>query len=138
MIPSDNNAKPLVLFVEDETAVREHLVRALSNEFSMEGAESGEDALTAILKRRPDLIVTDIVMPGMDGMELVQTLRDRPSTASIPILMISGRTAEQLRDGFEMGADSYLGKPYSEAELRTRIRSMIRNTQLRSETVRRE
>jgi CheY-like chemotaxis protein len=103
MILSTENAKPLVLFVEDEKAVREHLVRALSNEFSMEGAESGEDALKAILKRRPDLIVTDIVMPGMDGMELVQTLRDRPSTASIPILTISGRTAEQLRDGFEMG-----------------------------------
>lgn len=131
-------AKPLVLFVEDEKAIREHLVEVLSDEFEMEPAGSGEAALKSVLKRRPDLIVTDIVMPGMDGMELVRTLRDRPGTASIPILMISGRTAEQLRGGFEMGADAYLGKPYTEDELRVRIRGMIRNANLRSETVRRE
>jgi len=130
--------KSLVLFVEDEQVLRDHLVRALSDEFSMVPADSGETALKAILNRRPDLIVTDIVMPGMDGMELVEILRNRPSTASIPILMISGKPAEQLQSGFEKGADAYLGKPYTEAELRIRIRTMIRNTQLRSETVRRE
>lgn len=134
----DDALKPRVLFVEDENALREHLVRALADEFVMEGAANGEDALKSILQQRPDLIVTDIVMPGMSGMELVQTLRITPSTASIPILMISGKTAEDLREGFEMGADAYLGKPYTETELRVRIRGMIRNTRLRSDVVRRE
>ncbi|MDY6944685.1 MAG: PAS domain-containing protein [Pseudomonadota bacterium] len=130
--------KPRVLFVEDEQTLREHLVRALADEFAMTGAGSGEDALKSVLQQRPDLIVTDIVMPGMNGMELMQVLRGTPRTASIPILMISGKTAEDLRDGFELGADAYLGKPYTESELRVRIRSMIRNTRLRSDAVRRE
>ncbi|HEY5756749.1 MAG TPA: response regulator [Steroidobacter sp.] len=137
MSPSDD-ALPLVLLVEDERVVREHLVHALSDEFLMEGAASAEDALKAILRRRPDLVVTDIVLPGMDGMELVQTLRNTPSTASIPILMMSGKSAEELRSGFEFGADAYLGKPYTEGELRVRIRGMIRNAKLRSDLVRRE
>lgn len=138
MAINNDHAKPLILFVDDDKAVREHLVDVLSDEFLMEPAESGEAALKSVLKQRPDLVVTDIVMPGMDGVELVRTLRDRPSTASIPILMMSGKSAEQLQGGFEVGADSYLGKPYTEDELRVRIRSMIRNVRLRSETVRRE
>jgi PAS domain S-box-containing protein len=134
----DVGLHPHILFVEDETALREHLVRALADEFEMQGVGSAEAALQSILQRRPDLVVTDIVMPGMSGMELVQVLRSTPSTAAIPILMISGRAAEDLREGFEMGADAYLGKPYTEMELRIRIRGMIRNAKLRSAAVRRE
>ncbi|MBL8272077.1 PAS domain-containing protein [Steroidobacter sp.] len=131
-------AKPRVLFVEDEAVLREHLVDALTDEFSIEGAANGQDALKAILRHRPDIIVTDIVMPGMDGVELVRALHSSPRTASIPILMISGKAAEDLQDGFELGADAYLGKPYTEDELRVRIRGMLRNTKLRSDIVRRE
>ena len=92
---SEAKPKALVLFVEDERAVREHLVRVLGDEFEMQPAATGEEALKLVLKRRPDAVVTDIVMPGIDGVELVRLLRATPSTASIPILMISGRTADE-------------------------------------------
>jgi CheY-like chemotaxis protein len=89
--------KPFVLLVEDEKALREHLADALSDEFEVQAAGSGEDALAAVLKRHPELIVTDILLPGIDGVELTRLLRNTPSTASIPVLMMSGRTAEELR-----------------------------------------
>lgn len=130
--------KPFVLFVEDDAAVRKHLAAVLADEFDVTGAENGEDALRAVVERRPELVVTDIAMPVMDGVELARTLRQSPRTASIPILMISGRDIDELRDAFDVGADSYLGKPYTERELRRRIRRMLQDAQLRAESVRRE
>lgn len=76
-------------------------------------------------------------MPGMDGIELVKILRGTPSTSTIPILMISGQAAEEQRlRGFELGADSYLPKPYTLKELRVRIRALLQTVQLRVETTR--
>ncbi len=89
--------RPHVLFVEDEDTVREHLARALSDEFTVETAAGGAAALNAILRTRPDVLVTDLVMPGMDSVELLRTLRATPSTSTIPVLMISGRAPEALR-----------------------------------------
>jgi len=131
--------KPRILFVEDEQTLRDHLVSALSDEFTVDGAGDGEQALRSILKVRPELIVTDILMPGIDGIELVRTLRKTPSTATIPILLISGRAPEELRiEGFELGADAYLAKPYTVRELRARIRAMLQTSRVRAETIRRE
>jgi PAS domain S-box-containing protein len=127
------------LFVEDEQTVREHIAHALADEFTVETAGDGELALRAVLKRRPDLVVTDLVMPGINGIELVRTLRSTPSTSTIPILMISGRAPDELRIvGFELGADSYLPKPYTERELRARIRAMLQSERLRREAASRE
>lgn len=130
---------PYILFVEDEQTVREHVALALADEFAVETAGDGEVALRAVLKRRPDLIVTDLVMPGLSGVELVRTLRSTPSTSTIPILMISGRAPDELRImGFELGADSYLPKPYTERELRARIRAMLQGQRLRVDAANRE
>jgi PAS domain S-box-containing protein len=131
--------KPRVLFVEDEQIVREHLAAQLSDEYMVETAGNGELALKAVLRERPDLIITDLVMPTLGGVELVRMLRNTPSTSSIPILMISGRAPDELRlAGFEMGADAFLAKPYTERELRIRIRSLLRTTALRADVVRSE
>jgi PAS domain S-box-containing protein len=128
-----------ILFVEDEQTVRELIAHSLADEFVVETAGDGDAALRAILRRRPDLVVTDLVMPGISGIELVRTLRSTPSTSTIPILMISGRAPDELRImGFELGADSYLPKPYTERELRARIRAMLRSEQLRREAAGRE
>lgn len=78
-------------------------------------------------------------MPGVDGVELVQTLRNTPSTATIPILMTSGLAPDEVRlKGFEFGADSYLPKPYTVRELTIRVRFMLQSTQLRVESARKE
>ena len=135
----DEVSKPRILFVEDEAVLRDHLARELSSAYVVDTAGNGEQALRVVLKNRPDLVVTDLLMPGVDGVELVQTLRSTPSTATIPILMTSGMAPDELRlKGFEFGADAYLAKPYSVRELSLRIHSMLQGTRLRAEAARRE
>jgi PAS domain S-box-containing protein len=131
--------KPRILFVEDEPTLRAHLAEALSEEYCVDTAGSGREALTVVLRAKPDLVVTDIVMPEMDGVELLKTLRSVPSTQAIPVLLLSGRAPEEQRlEGFREGADGYLAKPYSERELRALIGSMIQSARHRAEAVRRE
>lgn len=81
----DEAAKPRISFVEDEAVLRDHLARELSKYYEVDTAEDGEQALRMVLRSRRDLVVTDLLMPGVDGVELVQTLRSIPSTATIPI-----------------------------------------------------
>ena len=132
-------AKPRILFVEDEPVLRAHLAEALSEEYCVDTAGTGREALTVLLRAKPDLVVTDIVMPEMDGVELLKTLRSLPSTQAIPVLLLSGRAPEEQRlEGFRVGADGYLAKPYSERELRALIGSMIQSARQRAEVVRRE
>jgi PAS domain S-box-containing protein len=132
-------AKPQILFVEDEQILREHLAEVLSDEFTVETASDGEQALLAIMRSRPALVVTDVVMPTLDGIELLKLLRSTPNTQMIPVLLISGRAPDEMRiEGFEEGADGYLAKPYTQRELRARIRSMIQSARLRDEASRRE
>jgi response regulator RpfG family c-di-GMP phosphodiesterase len=79
-------------------------------------------------------VVSDIVMPDMDGVELLKTLRQSPGTRAIPVLLISGRAADEYRiEGFEQGADGFLAKPYTERELRALIGSMLRSARSRAE-----
>jgi signal transduction histidine kinase len=133
-MPEVSAPKPRLLFVEDEATLREHLAERLSDEYLVDTAGNGNDALLAVMRAKPTLVVTDIVMPDMDGVELLKTLRQSPGTRGIPVLLISGRAPEAQRiEGFEEGADGFLAKPYTERELRALIRSMVRSAQLRSE-----
>lgn len=136
--PATANApKPRILLIEDEAVVREHLARALSDEYSIETAANGKDALTAVLKAPPALVVTDIVMPELDGIELLKALRSTRRTQAIPVLLISGRALDEQRiEGFVEGADGYLAKPYTERELRARIHSILVSVRRREETMR--
>src|SRR5258707_3239827 len=121
-MPIANAPKPRLLFVEDEATVREHLAERLSDEYLVDTAGNGNEALLAVMRAKPALVVTDIVMPDMDGVELLKTLRHAPGTRGIPVLLISGRAAEDHRiEGFEEGADGFLPKPYTETELRALI-----------------
>jgi PAS domain S-box-containing protein len=136
-----SGGKPRLLFVDDEATLREHLARTLSDEYEVDTAANGDEALRRVLQTRPDVIVSDIVMPELGGIELLRTLRNTPSTQTIPVLLISGRAPEALRlQGFDEGADGYLPKPYTERELRTRIRAMlgigrIRRAELRTQVL---
>src|SRR6202043_400145 len=92
--PEVNTPKPRLLFVEDEATLREHLAERLSDEYIVDTAGNGNDALLAVMRAKPTLVVTDIVMPDMDGVELLKTLRQSPGTRRIPVLLISGRAPE--------------------------------------------
>ena len=131
--------KPRILFVEDEATLRSYLAEALSDEYIVDTAGNGIEALKAVIRRKPDLIVTDIVMPEMDGVELLRTLRSEPGTQALPVLLISGRAGEAQRiEGFREGADGYLAKPYSVGELRAVVGAMLQAAELRAEAGRRE
>src|SRR6201996_3311667 len=134
VLPGAAAPKPRLLFVEDEVTLREHLAERLSDDYLVDTAGNGNEALLAVLRAKPALVVTDIVMPDMDGVELLKTLRQTSNTRSIPVLLISGRAAEDYRiEGFEQGADGFLAKPYTERELRALIGSMLRSAQSRAE-----
>ncbi|MFL6605564.1 MAG: ATP-binding protein [Steroidobacteraceae bacterium] len=133
-IPVTGPAKPHLLFVEDEATVREHLAQRLSDEYLVDTAGNGTEALLAVMRAKPSLVVTDIVMPDMDGVELLKTLRQTPGTQGIPVLLISGRAADEHRiEGFKQGADGFLAKPYTERELRALIGSMLRSAKMRTD-----
>jgi PAS domain S-box-containing protein len=138
-MPAPNAPKPRLLFVEDDATLREHLAQRLSDEYAVDTAGNGNEALLSVMRAKPALVVTDIVMPDMDGVELLKTLRHTPGTRGIPVLLISGRAADEYRiEGFEQGADGFLSKPYTERELRALVGSMLRAAQLRAEAAGRE
>jgi PAS domain S-box-containing protein len=131
--------KPRILLVEDEALLRGHLARVLSDDYIVDTAGNGKEALESVLCAPPALVVTDIVMPDLDGIELLKALRSRQHTQMIPVLLISGRAIHEQRiEGYKEGADGYLAKPYTEHELRACIGSMLQSARRREEAARRE
>ncbi|MBO9359795.1 MAG: response regulator transcription factor [Thermomicrobium sp.] len=118
-----------VLVVDDDTRLVEMLRRTLSYEgFTVSVAQSGDEALRLVAERRPDLIVLDWLLPGMDGLAVVQRLR--AAGDGTPILMLTARDAVEDRVlGLDSGADDYLVKPFAPAELLARIRALLRRVE---------
>src|SRR5262249_6706545 len=105
-----------------------------SDQYIVDTAGNGNEALLAVMRAKPALVVSDIVMPDMDGVELLKTLRQSPGTRAIPVLLISGRAADEYRiEGFHTGAEGFLAETYTERELRALIGSMLRSAQARAE-----
>jgi two-component system phosphate regulon response regulator PhoB len=120
--------QPLILVIEDEAALQELLAYNLQRAgFATEQAFDGDQALTLIAERIPDLIVLDWMLPHLSGLELCRQLRRRRDTGAIPIIMLTARAEEQDRlRGLETGADDYITKPFSIDELIARIRAVLR------------
>src|ERR687892_188396 len=113
-----------VLVVEDEPDIRALVVHHLTREgFRCRIAGSGADALSRVKATPPDLVVLDLMLPGMDGLEVCRRLRADPATAGVPIIMLTAKADEVDRVvGLEMGADDYVAKPFSPKELVARVR----------------
>jgi len=120
--------KPLVLVVEDEAALQQLLAYNLERAgFEVEQAFDGEEALTLIAERTPDLVLLDWMLPWTSGLELCRQLRRRQATANLPIIMLTARTEEPDRlQGLDTGADDYITKPFSIDELIARVRAVLR------------
>ncbi len=118
----------LVLIVDDDPDIQRLVSYNLTQAgFDVESAETGRKALEAVQKHPPDLIVLDLMLPDVDGMEVCRTLRQREASRRIPIVMLTARGEEIDRViGFELGADDYVMKPFSPRELVLRIKSIFR------------
>lgn len=119
---------PLVLVVEDEPALAQLLAYNLEAAgFSAPVASDGDEALDLIDERVPDLVLLDWMLPGISGIEICRRLRRRSETANLPIIMLTARGEEPDRlRGLETGADDYIVKPFSTAEVVARVRSVLR------------
>ncbi len=117
-----------ILVVEDEPDIRKLVHYNLAQErFKVIEAEDGEQALRIIQRDKPHLVVLDLMLPGLSGIEVCKMLRQRPDTAKLPILMLTAKAGEADRVvGLEIGADDYLSKPFSPRELVARVRAILR------------
>ncbi|HEY6542603.1 MAG TPA: ATP-binding protein, partial [Ktedonobacteraceae bacterium] len=111
-----------ILLVDDNADMLDYLWRLLSAYWQIETAVNGAEALRAVQQSAPDLIISDVMMPGLDGFQLLKTLRSDPQLCNIPIILLSARAGEEATiEGLEAGADDYLVKPFSARELLARV-----------------
>ena len=112
-----------VLVVEDNADMRDYIAGLLADEYTVVTATDGVDALDKMSDFRPDLVLTDVMMPRLDGFGLLARLQEDPATTGIPVIMLSARAGDEgTIEGLEAGADDYLAKPFSARELRARVR----------------
>lgn len=124
------NEDTRILLVEDEQDLLELLRYNLAREgYEVETTMSGEEALSLVRAKLPSLILLDLMLPGMDGLEVCRTLKSREHTASVPVIMLTARGEESdIVRGLELGADDYLPKPFSPRVLLARIRAVLRRS----------
>src|SRR5579871_1879300 len=120
-----------ILVVEDDPDIAELIVRYLEKaEFAVERAANGREALDAMAARLPDLVVLDLMLPQVAGLEVCRRIRSDTRTAAVPVIMLTARAEESDRIvGLELGADDYLAKPFSPGELVARVRALLRRVQ---------
>ncbi|HEY9622726.1 MAG TPA: ATP-binding protein [Crinalium sp.] len=128
-----------ILLVEDNADMRDYVKRLLSQHYEVTAVADGVAALASIREQVPDLVLTDVMMPNLDGFGLLKALRADPQTREVPIILLSARAGEEARvEGLEAGADDYLIKPFSARELLARVEATLKLSQLRQEATRRE
>lgn len=124
---SDSNGdRPLVLIVEDNLDMRNFIVDSVDDHYEILTAENGQEGLTKAIQHIPDLIISDIMMPKMDGYEFSEQLKDDPVTSHIPLILLTARGDKESRlKGWRQRADEYLTKPFDNEELNLRIESLL-------------
>ncbi len=126
--------KPVILLVDDNTDMREYVYSLLAGRFEVVAATNGRLALEEVKRRTPALVLTDVMMPEMDGFALLAALRRDPATAAVPVIMLSARAGEEARiEGVEAGADDYLTKPFTARELIARVEAQLKMDRMRRE-----
>ncbi len=118
--------RDLILIVEDHADVRKYIKGKLEDSYSVMEASNGADGLVIARSRIPDLVISDIMMPEMDGFELCEKLKTDNLTSHIPVILLTARAEDNDRlAGLETGADAYLTKPFNSHELNIRVRKLI-------------
>ena len=121
-------AKESLLIVEDEEDIQELLAYHLQREgYTVRIANTGEEGLRQVRRQPTDLVLLDLMLPGIDGLEICRTLRADPATRALPIIMVTARGEESdIVTGLELGADNYVTKPFNHKALIARVRAVLR------------
>ena len=127
-----------VLLADDNADMRHYVTRLLDSDYEVLAVADGEAALRAVRDTRPDLVLSDVMMPKLDGFGLLKELRSNPATAALPIILLSARAGQEaVVEGLDAGADDYLLKPFSARELLARVSGALALARLRSEVAER-
>jgi PAS domain S-box-containing protein len=127
--------RPWVIVADDNADMRQYLVRILSERYNVKPVPDGQAALSAARERRPDLILSDIMMPGLDGFALLREIRADELLKTVPVILLSARAGEESRvEGLQHGADDYLIKPFSARELLARVGAHLEMARIRKES----
>ena len=128
---SENTNRPTVLVIDDNTDIRQYERTILQDEYIVLEAADGKEGLTVAMKEVPDLVICDVMMPVMDGLEFTEQLKTNTATSHIPVIMLTAKNLEEHRaEGYEHGADSYITKPFHSKVLLARIENLLRQRQL--------
>ncbi len=122
-----------ILVVDDNADMVQYLARILEKNYHVVSASNGKEALEVLEYVQPDLVVSDIMMPVMDGVQLLKEIKSTPGKSNIPVMLLSARAGEESRiEGYDLGADDYLVKPFSAKELTARVNAQIKISKTRS------
>ena len=126
-----SDKQPVILVVEDDEGIREYIDDSLQSKYRILTATNGKEGIVLARKHIPDVIISDIMMPVMDGMELCKLIKDDISTSHIPVILLTAKDSIQDKEaGYETGADSYLTKPFSARLLISRINNILESRKL--------
>jgi signal transduction histidine kinase/DNA-binding response OmpR family regulator len=125
-LPAGHPDKPLVLIIEDNTEVRSYMMTTLAGAYNVVSAHDGESGIARAMELIPDLVITDVMMPVKDGLEVCRALKEEMKTSHIPVIMLTAKAdLESKIEGLESGADDYLPKPFHTKELLARVANLI-------------
>ena len=128
---TEESDEPLLLIVEDNTDLVQYLTAILQKEYRVESASNGREGLEKVLDRMPDIVLSDVMMPEMDGITMLQKIKEDQRSSHIPVVMLTAKADIASRlEGLERGADAYLAKPFNAEELLVQLRNLIRTRRL--------
>ncbi len=131
VVKTGKKDQPILLIVEDNNDVRAYIKKHLDQEYNVKEAKNGMEGLTLAQKTVPDLIVSDVMMPGMSGISLCEKLKKDEKTSHIPVILLTALASQASKvEGIETGADDYMIKPFDKKELAVRVKNLIRQRQL--------
>lgn len=132
---AETKNKPVLLIVDDDAEIRDYLKQQLSAEYKIIQATNGREALNILKSSQPQLVISDVIMPEMNGMELCRQIKTTSSLSSIPVILLTAKSmTSQIEEGLDMGADDYITKPFQISLLKARVRNLLSSSKKKTKT----